>query len=181
MKVVECVLIEDCLAPKRVGKMISKKGFRAGQRVRGVATNIALTPDAQVMALKTKDGYIIPEPFLNVIGEVQPNGGGAKASDDIEYAEVIEGDSDSDKESRVVKAAKTAYGSIKASEIIGKTAMRSKYTINFALTGGAIALVYAMLKSKNKFIFAAIGVVIGGMAGNYYGKKIKENESESEN
>ena len=181
MRVVECVLIENCLAPKRVGKMVSKKAFRAGNRVRGVVTNIALTPDAQVLALKTKDGYIIPEPFLNVIGEVESNGGRTGAYDNIEYAEVIEEQDYDNKDSGVVKAAKNAYGSIKASEIIGKTAFRSKYVINFALVGGTITLVYAMLKSKNKLVFATIGVVGGGIVGNYYGKKIKENESESEN
>jgi hypothetical protein len=177
MRLVECVLIEDCLAPKRVGNMKTNKPFRRGQRVRGVVENIALTPDHQVLALKTESGHLIPEPFLNVLGEV-PNQKAQASSKygDIEDAEVIE-DEDLSIENKGVKGIIDNYGKMKASSIVSKNALKSKHTINFALAGGAIGLVYAMLKGKNKMLLATIGAVGGGVLGNYYGNKIKDNET----
>ena len=176
MRLVECVLIEDCLAPKRVGNMKATKPFKRGQRVRGIVENIALTPDHQVLALKTDGGYLIPEPFLNVIGEV-PNQKSQKPKDsDIEYAEVIE-DEDLSAESKGVKGIINTYGKMKASSIVSKNAARSKHAINFALAGGAIGLVYAMFKGKSKMLLATIGAIGGGVLGNYYGNKIKDDET----
>lgn len=174
MQLVRCVLIEDCLAPKRVGdNMVSKKAFRRGQKVVGVVDNIALTPDHQVLALRTKDGYLIPEPFLNVLGAVEDQGKPSR-HDDIEYAEVIE---EEDNKTAGIKDIVKGYNKMKPSNIIAHTATRSKSAINFALIGGGIGLVYAMLKGKNKLLFGAIGAIGGGFVGNYYGKKIKDNET----
>lgn len=172
--IVECVLIEDCLAPKRVGNRADKRPFRRGQRVRGRVENIALTPDHQVLALRTLDGYIIPEPFLNVLGAVEePSRGGGQ--DDIQEAEVID-DNEYLKSDRVNKVMNT-YGKIKASNLINKNALKSRHAVNFALVGGAVGLVYAMLRGKNKMLFATLGVVGGGILGNYYGNKIKGDEN----
>lgn len=178
MVLVECVLIEDCLAPKRVGNTKTSKPFRRGQRVRGVVENIAITPDHQLLALKTQDGYLIPEPFLNVLGEVKNKNKQDSKYSDIEYAEIVE-DEDLSNESKGVKEIINAYGKIKPSNIILKNAVRSKHTVNFALAGGLIGLVYAMFKGKSKMIFATIGVVGGGVIGNYYGNKIKNDETTS--
>ena len=103
MQLVECVLIEDCLAPKRVGNTKASKPFRKGQRVRGIVENIAITPDHQVLALKTESGHLIPEPFLNVIGEVQNKKAQPSRFSDVEYAEVIEDDESSSVASKGVK------------------------------------------------------------------------------
>lgn len=174
---VECELIEDCLANKRVGKKVQKKPFRTGQRVQGVVTNIALTPDSQVMALKTKDGFIIPEPFLNVIGEVkqkgtkQSNNGGNY--EDVQEAEVVSN-------KREKGAVKSIYDSLKSSDIISKNSVRSKQSVNFALAGAAVGLVFAMLKQKNKMLYAAVGAVGGGLVGIYLGKKQQQNEKTNE-
>jgi len=177
MRLVECVLIEDCLAPKRVGNMKTSKPFRRGQRVRGVVQNIALTPDHQVLALKTESGHLIPEPFLNVIGEV-PNQNAQKSKDsEIEYAEIVE-DENLSSESKGIKGIINTYGKMKASSIVSKNALRSKHAINFALAGGAIGLIYAMFKGKSKMLFATIGAVGGGVLGNYYGKKINDDDRE---
>jgi len=175
MRLVECVLIEDCLAPKKVGNMKTTKPFKRGSRVQGVVENIALTPDHQVLALKTKSGHLIPEPFLNVLGEV-PNQKPQSSNkyDDIEYAEVVE-DENSSSESKGVKGIINTYGQMKVSNIVSGNAAKSKHAINFALAGGAIGLVYAMLKSKNKMLFAVIGAAGGGVLGNYYGNKIKDD------
>ena len=173
MKVVECELINDCLAQKRVGNSVTKKPFRIGSRVKGTVTDVALTPDSQVLALKTKDGYIIPEPFLNIIGEVK-SGGKRKAKKnynaegDYDYAEVIE---DED-----VKSDAGIFKSLKASDIISNNAVRSKRVVNFALAGAAVGLVYAMMKGGNKLVLSTMGAVGGGIVGNYISGKIKENE-----
>lgn len=169
MRVVECILINDCLAPKRVGKSVKKKGFRAGQRVRGTVTNVALTPDSQVLALKTTKGYIIPEPFLNVIGEVSAERQKDKDPyfEEIQEAEVIEDGA---------KPPTNVLDSLKAADIVSSNAIKSKRVVNYALGGAAIGLVYAMLKDGNKVMFSAIGAIGGGIIGNYVGRKIKENE-----
>ena len=177
MQLVECVLIEDCLAPKRVGNTKASKPFRKGQRVRGIVENIAITPDHQVLALKTESGHLIPEPFLNVIGEVQNKKAQPSRFSDVEYAEVIEDDESSSVARKGVKGIIKNYGNMKASSIISKNAIRSKHAINFAVAGAAIGLVYAMLKGKNKMLIATIGAIGGGVLGNYYGKKIKDNET----
>ena len=174
MRVVECELINDCLAPKRAGNSVKKKGFMTGQRVQGTVTNVALTPDSQVLALKTKDGYIIPEPFLNIIGEVKPNQKqntkSHGSSEDVEYAEIVEEKSED-------KSVANVFDSLKASNIMSSNAVKSKRVVNFALGGAAVGLVYAMLKGKNKLLIATIGAIGGGIIGNYVGRKIKENEN----
>ena len=171
MRVVECELINDCLAPKRVGNSVKKKPFRMGSRVRGTVTNIALTPDSQVLALKTKEGYIIPEPFLNILGEVNSKSGqnNNTQSNEIEYAEVVEDKSEDKSVSSVIK-------SMKAADIISTTSIKSKRVVNFALFGAAIGLVYAMMKNGNKLLSISVGAAGGGVIGNYISKKIKDNE-----
>lgn len=173
MRVVECELINDCLAPKRVGNSVKKKPFRVGQRVRGTVTNVALTPDSQVLALKTKDGYIIPEPFLNILGEVeneQKNNRNSRKSgvEDAVYEEVSEKSEN--------KSVSDVYDSLKASKLISSNSIKSKRVVNFALGGAAIGLVYAMMKGKSKLMLTTIGAIGGGIIGNYVGRKIKENE-----
>lgn len=174
MKLVECILINDCLAQKRVGNSVKKKPFRTDSRVVGVVTNVALTPDSQVLALKTQDGYIIPEPFLNVIGEVKGGSRQQKANketqyEDIEDAEIIE---DEKEEKSIVNV----FESLKASNIVTNNSLKSKRVVNFALGGAAIGLVYAMLKRKNKLIVSTLGAITGGIVGNYVSSKIKEND-----
>ena len=170
MRLVECILIDDCLAPKRVGNTAKKKAFRRGQRVQGTVTNIALTPDSQVLALKTKQGYVIHEPFLNIIGEV---GSSAPQESDpyseVEYAEVIEED---DKDPSMT----SITDSIKASNLVKTNSIKSKRVVNFAFGGAAIGLVYAMMKGQNKLLSSAIGAIGGGIIGNYVSRKIKDNE-----
>lgn len=170
MRLVECILIDDCLAPKRVGNTAKKKAFRRGQRVQGTVTNIALTPDSQVLALKTKQGYVIPEPFLNIIGEV---GSSAPQESDpyseVEYAEVIE---EEDKDPSMT----SITDSIKASNLVKTNSIKSKRVVNFAFGGAAIGLVYAMMKGQNKLLSSAIGAIGGGIIGNYVSRKIKDNE-----
>lgn len=170
MRVVECELIDDCLAPKRVGNSVKKKPFRTGSRVRGTVTNVALTPDSQVLALKTKDGYIIPEPFLNIIGEVenrQKKGTKNPYYEEIEYAEVVEDKKD--------KSVANVLDSLKAADIVSTNSIKSKRVVNFALGGAAVGLVYAMMKGGNKLLLSTVGAVGGGIVGNYVGRKIKEN------
>jgi len=171
MKIVECELINDCLAPKRVGNSVKKKGFRIGSRVRGTVTNIALTPDSQVLALKTKDGYLIPEPFLNILGEVDENRQKKRtnsADDEYDYAEVIEEDKNE-------KSVSNVFQSLKSADIISTNSIKSKRVVNFALGGAAVGLVYAMMKGGNKILLSTVGAVGGGIIGNYVSGKIKEN------
>ena len=172
MRIVECILIDDCIAPKRVGNTAKKKAFRRGQRVRGTVSNIALTPDSQVLALKTKDGYLIPEPFLNILGEVE--GGAPKQNDTyegVEYAEIME-----DEEDAKNPSLSNITDSIKASNIISTNSIKSKRVVNFAFGGAAVGLVYAMMKGQNKLLASAVGAIGGGIIGNYVSTKIKDNE-----
>jgi hypothetical protein len=172
MRLVECVLIEDCLAPKRVGNMKTTRPFRTGQRVVGVVENIAITPDHEVLALKTDSGHLIPEPFLNVLGEVRKSEPSRKTQS-FDDAEVIEDDSSLSSESKGIKGIINTYGKMKPSSIVSSNSVRSKHAVNFALVGGAIGLIYAMLKGKNKILFSVLGIIGGGVLGNYYGNKIK--------
>lgn len=177
MQVVEAVLIEDCLAPKRMGEQsVGKKPFRRGTRIRGVVTDIALTPDSQVLALKTKDGYLIPEPFLNVLGAVEDDAFSSRsAHDDIQDAEIVE---EREYTTDKTKSVMDVYNSIKASDIVSRNSKKSKHAVNFALIGGGLGLVFALLRGKSKWIYMAGGVIAGGMVGNYYGHKIiKNNET----
>tara|TARA_R110000787_G_scaffold44415_8_gene109028 strand:- start:22 stop:546 length:525 start_codon:yes stop_codon:yes gene_type:complete len=174
MRVVECELINDCLAPKRVGNSVKKKGFRTGQRVRGTVSNIALTPDTQVLALKTKDGYLIPEPFLNILGEIKGNPSQKRSEP---YYGAVEEVFDLEEKSEN-KSVSDVFQSLKASKIISSNSVKSKRLVNFALGGAVIGLVYAMLKGKNKLLLTAIGGVGGGVIGNYIGRKIIENDEE---
>lgn len=177
MRLVECELINDCLALKRQGNSAIRKPFRVGQRVIGTVSNIALTPDSQVLALKTKDGYIIPEPFLNIIREVKSKptktnkGSNNEYNSYVDEAEVLE-------ENNYDKSISNVYQSLKSSKIISSNSVKSKRIVNFAIGGAAICLIYAMLKGKNKLVLSAIGGVAGGFIGNYVGKKIKENGDE---
>lgn len=175
MRVVECELINDCLALKRVGNSAKRKPFRIGQRVRGTVTNIALTPDSQVLALKTKDGYVIPEPFLNILGEVDPQSKPQKET--INYG-VEDADVEIIEEKSGDKSVSDVFQSLKASKIVSSNSVRSKRVVNFALGGAAVGLVYAMLKGKNKLVISTIGAIGGGIIGNYVGRKIKDNDKE---
>ncbi len=170
MRLVECILIEDCLAPKKVGNAVRKKGFRRGTRVVGTVTNIAMTPDSQVLALKTKDGYVIPEPFLNIIGEVGVKNEGSQSEyvEDAEY-EILDEES---KEKSITDIAE----SLKAAKIINSNSLQSKRVVNFAFMGAAVGLVFAMIKGHNKLITSALGGLLGGLVGNHVSGKIKENE-----
>jgi len=175
MQEVECELIEDCLAPRRVGKVAQKKAFRRGQRVRGIVSNIALTPDSQVLALKTKEGYLIPEPFLNVLGAV--NSGGKKqartssSAEGFEYAEVIEEENEPKE-----KSIANVFNGLKTSDLIKRNSTKSKQVVNFGLGGAVIGVIYAMYKGGNKLIYGAIGAAAGGIIGNYVANKMKEND-----
>lgn len=171
--VVKCILIEDCLAQKRFGKTVSKKPFRRGQTVHGIVTNIALTPDSQVLALKTKEGYVIPEPFLNIIGAVKSESKSKPSSDiyeDVDYEEVKEESSGTKSVNEIAKA-------FKKTDFIKGNAIRSKYVINFAIGGAALAFLYAVSKGTNKLVYAGLGAIGGGIVGNYVGNKIKQYET----
>lgn len=173
MPLVKCTLIEDCLAPRRAGKSVQKKAFRRGQSVVGTVSNIALTPDSQVLALKTKDGYLIPEPFLNIIGAVgeekqqQQSQNKDPYYEEVQDAEVI----DDKKENSVANV----FNGLKTSGIISKNSVRSKQIVNFGIGGALIGIIYAMMKGKNKLMCAAIGAAGGGIIGNYVSNKLNEN------
>lgn len=177
MRLVECEVIEDCLGIKRVGQSANKKPFRRGMRVVGTVTNVAMTPDSQVLAIKTKDGYIIPEPFLNVIGEVNTGRKKRKTPsfssvEDVEEFEIV------DENKSENKSVSDIYKSLKSADIISSNSLKSKRVVNFALVGAGAGLVYALLRGKGKLLSATIGGIVGGIAGNYVSKKIVDNGDE---
>ena len=176
--IVECRLIEDCIAQKRTRSGVQKKPFRIGTKVIGIVENVAITPDHQLLALKTKEGYIIPESFLNVIGAVgKTNSKPVKDAyyEEIQEAEIVDDENDSRQKGKIL-----IKNGGKISDLVAKSSKQSKSTVNFALYGTGIAVVAALLMQKNKFAFGVMGALIGGMIGNYYGK-LTENENEKTN
>lgn len=169
MKILECELIEGCLAIKKNGNSVKKKAYNVGDIVQGTITNIALTPDSHVAALKTKEGYIIPEPFLNVIREIplESNKKSNSKKESVEYA---------DFEEIEVEKKDNIFQDIKSVDLFSGNSDRSKLVVNFAIGGLVVGLVFAMLKKKNKLIYSTVGAFGGGIIGNYVNEKMKENE-----
>jgi hypothetical protein len=155
-----CILINDFRSPKRNsnGKGLMWKNFKAGQTIKGVMHNHATTPDMEVLVIKTREGYIIPKENLNIFP--------AKSNfNAIQEAEVInENPRTINQNPNVQTKPLTLVNDIKST---------SKTTINGAMVGALIGVVYAMIKSKNKLVFASIGAAGGGFVGNKYTKLFK--------
>jgi hypothetical protein len=169
MILVECKLIDDCLAQKRMGRKVLKKPYRMGQRVTGIAVDLSPAPDTQLMALETQDGYVIPEPFLQIIGEVeQPNSKKETYYEEIEDAEIVEDKPSSTKEEnkRIIK------------DLVMNSTKKNKFTSKFIFGGALLGGAIAMYSGKSKFLYAVVGAIGGGVLGNYVGNKAKSIEDE---
>ena len=162
---VKCRLIDDFNAPKRVNSGVMHKTFRRNQIVYGVPVNFSMTPDNLMMALQTKEGFMIPEQFLNILS-APPNQEKRDriSSQKYDSSEIIE-----KKPLQIKKWFSKANGdSLSPKELVSDTMRNSKTRVNFALAGGLVALVYAMIKGKNKLIMTAIGGFVGAGAGTIY-------------
>jgi|TARA_R110000751_G_scaffold90890_5_gene178242 hypothetical protein len=136
------------------GKKLKFKSFKEGDEIKAFPFNQSDVPGNHVPVFKTKDGFIIPESYLNIIGEESPP---------IQEAKVVK---DSDYISK--DTIENVKNNLQAKNIIESTKTKSKHTVNGALIGGVIGLAYALMKGNNKLISSAIGILAGGFAGNIY-------------
>ena len=155
-----CILINDFRSPKRSanGKGLIWKNFKAGQKIKGVMHNHATTPDMEVLVIKTREGFIIPKENLNIL----PSKSNFTA---IQEAEIIQENPRNVNQNLNVQT--------KPLTLVDNVKSTSKTTINGAMIGAVIGLVYAMIKSKNKLVFASIGAAGGGFVGNKYSNLFK--------
>ena len=157
--VVECALIDDCLAQKKSGETMLKKPYKTGEKVIGIVVDLSPAPDRQFLALQTKDGYVIPEPFLNVIGEVEK-----KPTQTAYYEEI------NDVEEKENKDFTPAINSVK--DYIAKETKDNKAIMQFALSGLVVGVLLALYLGKSKLVYGGIGLVGGGLLGRYVNKKV---------
>lgn len=153
--IVECALIDDCLAQKKSGATMLKKPYKTGEKVVGIVVDLSPAPDRQFLALQTKDGYVIPEPFLNVIGE--------KKSSSTAYYEEIE----NVKEEKDIDTVTTTV-----KEYILNNNKDNKAIMKFALSGLVVGVLLALYLEKSKLVYGGIGLLGGGFLGNYVNNKI---------
>jgi len=163
---VKCRLIEDFVAPKRSSNGVIQKKFKRNQIVYGYPANVSMTPDNLMMVLQTKDGFMIPEQALNILS-IPPNQ--KKTAQKFDKVEVVEKKPLKLKEWFSVGKS----DSLSPKDLVADTMRNSKTTVNFALAGGAVALIYAMIRGKNKLIMTAFGGFVGAGLGTVYVKTKK--------
>jgi len=161
-KVLKCRLTQDFKSSKKImnGKKLQFKKFVKGEVVTGSTVNHSSTPANYVAVFKTTQGYIIPKSYLHPIGEARPS------SNDVQEAVVVE-DNDYVSQNSINKV-KTATANFSGTKLIESAKLRSKYAVNGAIGGLLVGVVYAMVKGGNKFIYGAMGTVLGGFVGNAY-------------
>ncbi len=163
MSNIKCRLLEDVKAKKPMGNSVIQKVYRKNQIVLGIPIDVSMTPDHQLMALQTKDGFIISETALDILSS--PSTTKPKPAPVYDEAKEVVDKTPSLKS--IFKKPKTLKY-LNATDIVDNTKIKSKTTIQFAIGGMIIGVVYAMLRSKNKLILGALGGFAGGTIGNFY-------------
>jgi len=153
---IEATLINDCLSPKGSLSSEDKKPFHKGDKVVGRVVDIK-NGDSKMLGLQTVEGYIIPDAFVEPIGEFKgdPNDLGIQ---DAEYYE---------EESIGKKAVSDSIQKVNPKNLISSNSMRSKKAVQIGVAGGLLGLVVAMIYGKNKLISTGIGAFGGMVVGNY--------------
>jgi len=154
-KIFKCRIINSIRCPRKSknGKGLIWKSFNEGQIVTGERYNHASMPGNYAPVLRTTQGYIIPEDSINIIGEAN--------NKPMQEVEII-------KETIDKKPADSPVYNTRPLTILDNVKKNSKYTVNGAIAGVIIGLLYAMIKGKNKMVFAGIGALGGGFIGSKY-------------
>ena len=162
-KVYRCRLLQNFRSPKKImnGKKLAFKQFTEGSEVVGSRFNQAESPVNYAPVFKTTDGYIIPQSYLQVLGQVQG------AQKEVLQEAVVVKDNDYISKSSI-DSVKSATSNLSGSTLVDSEKLRSKYAVNGAMIGGAIGVVYALMKGQNKLVLGGIGIVLGGVGGNMY-------------
>lgn len=167
MQLVEAVLIHNCMAQKMTSGRPEQMPITKGTKVTGSVEKVTLPDGNTILALITKDEFIIPEPFIHALGWVEDSS--------FDEAEIVEDKSEGVQDKS--KVFKDAYKNIVASEMIAKDSLKSKRSVYFGMGGAALGLVYAMMKRHNKLLFASIGAFSGAMLGSYVSTKLNKDEN----
>lgn len=156
MNNISCILINDYSNPKNKGKK-----FKKGDLVKGSLVQATLKTNNPLF--KTIDGYMIPKSYLNPINESEYNYANAQEGT---YAEVIEDDK------KVVKT------DLFKKDLFSFTKKKSVASVNGAIAGAVIGLVFAMYKQKSKIMYSALGSVAGFFVGGMYNNFINEENED---
>jgi len=167
MRLVEAVLTQNCMAQKMTSGNPESMPITKGTKVTGTVKEVTLPDGNKILALETKNGFIIPEPFIHALGWVEDSG--------FDDAEIIEDEKEGVKDNSNVF--KDAYKNIVASEMIAKETLKTKKAVYFGMGGAVVGLIYAMMKRQNKLLFASIGAFGGAMLGGYIKTKFQKNEN----
>ncbi len=158
-QLVECRLIQDWRAPKQIdnGAKVEYKTFKKDETVYGYPFQQGSSDTGAnfVSVLKTKDGFIIPESYLNVIGEAK---------------QVSAEDASKTPQTTTDSPSTTALPGV----ISGLAKTRTKIAIRGAMIGAGLGLAYTFWKGGNKIMFASMGALGGFIAGNMYAKSKEE-------
>jgi hypothetical protein len=165
MEVLKCRVIQTFRAPKKVngGKSLIYKLIKEGSIIEGSYYNQSSSPANYVPVIKTTEGFIVPESHINIIAKV-----GTSKPKDFQEAKVVEDvDLLSGEQKSNIKKVTESFS--KNFAISAKN--ESKTTVNGAMIGAGIGLIYALMKGQNKLVYSGIGGLIGGYIGKAYHKK----------
>lgn len=148
-------IIEPINAPKNVNGKLTFKAYKINDIVQAYVFNQSSSSLNYLEVFKTTDGFTIPQKnamILSSAGTYDPN-------QEIQEAEIV-----TNEQPKVLATTKT---------MIKGLGERNKYSINGALAGAAVGLIFAMAKQKNKYMYTALGAVAGFAIGNMYAKSIQ--------
>tara|TARA_R110002020_G_scaffold44348_2_gene127983 strand:- start:772 stop:1284 length:513 start_codon:yes stop_codon:yes gene_type:complete len=163
MKGLKCKILQDYQAKRPHGRNVIAKTFRENQIIVGNPIDVSMTPDHQIMALETKEGFIIPESYIDVLSP--PPSYSPPQQEEYQEAEEVKDNSSTYKQ--IFKKPKSLKH-LSAADVVENTGIKSKTTVQFAIGGMIIGLIYAMLRQKNKIVLGALGGFAGGTIGNLY-------------
>jgi len=166
-----CQVAVNCAGIKRPqfsGQKVKYKNYRAGESIKGILINDSDVPTNYIPAIRTKDGFIINQSNVMVLGEEQ----------DVE----IVNDKDVPVSERLKKRFSpylNAESTGGAKGIVSDQMKKSKYLLNGAVVGGVILTIYAVAKGKNKTGYFIFGALVGGFIGKAYaGMKQDKDDNE---
>lgn len=146
----------------RDGSVALKKRFKVNSKVNGNYVKHGLLPENSVILFMTKEGYLIPPHCLMEEQNIntESNFDDVKEVKESEYL-------NNDKINEIKNK-----GILDVKSVVKNSKLTSKYTIQGAIGGGLVMLIFAMYKGKSKLLFSTLGLVGGGFLGNLYKKHI---------
>lgn len=147
-------IIDPINAPKNVNGKLTFKSYKVDDVVQAYVFNQGSGLN-YLEVFKTVDGFTVPTKNAMVIGSA----GTFDPNQEITDAEIV-----TSEQPNVLAPTKA---------MIKGLGERNKYSINGALAGAAVGLIFAMAKQKNKYMYTALGAVAGFALGNMYAKSIQ--------